>query len=211
MIARTLQNKTMSSHPNRESNGSIKFSGSNLEQHTYDVPQAPQLGLRPSLDQGFCDQMDGQKVEYVEPEQPEPMKKHDSGVSRNTSSFSNTKFMLFITLLSTVMFAIILWYVEAFSAPTAIRSGQAMHRVLKVDMGSALAVLRLTQGFLSTLITIALMKALEILQWALAGRAQGLESNVFLSLSPTTPIMEVFRIVISRISNWIARLWGLTR
>lgn len=201
----------MSSHEDQESNGSIKFSASDLEQHICEVHQAGQMGLRSSLDQAFRHQIDGQKVEYVEPEQPKTIDLHNSRAPRSTSAFPKTKFMLFITLMSTIMFAIVLWYVEAFSAPTAIRSGQAMHRFLKVDMRSALAVLRVTQGFLSTLITIALMKALEMLQWALAGRAQGLRSNVFLSLSPTTPIVEIFRIVISRRSNWIARVWGLIR
>ena len=201
----------MCSHGDQASKHSMKFSASDLEQHICEVPQARQMGLPSSLDQPFRHQVNGQKVEYVKPEQPKTIDLHDSRVARSTSAFPKTKFMLFITLISTIMFAIVLWYVEAFSAPTAIRSGQAMHRFLKVDMGSALAVLRVTQGFLSTLITIALMKALEMLQWALAGRAQGLGSNVFLSLSPTTPIVEVFRIVISRRSNWIARFWGLIR
>lgn len=133
------------------------------------------------------------------------------GGSRANSSILNTKFLLLMVLLSTTMFAFILWYVETFSAPTAIRTGQAMHRVLKVDIGSALAVLRVTQGILSTVTTLGLMKALEMLQWGLAGRVHGLRSNVFLALSPTTPISEVFCIVISRMSSWAARAWGLIR
>ena len=169
------------------------------------------LGLHPDVFRGTPYQVGKQTVRHIELEQPATTSKHSHRSPRRNSWFMNTKFMLFMTLISTMTFAIILWYVQAFSAPTAIRTGQAMYRVLKVDMGSALAVLRVTQGFLSTLITIALMKGLELLQWALAGRVHGLGSNVFLGLSSTTPMTEVFRIMISRKSDWTARFWSLIR
>lgn len=134
------------------------------------------------------------------------------GVYRSNSSFLNTKYFFFITIFSTATFALVLWYVQAFSAPTtAIRTGQAMQQILNIDIGSALAVLRVTQGALSALVTFGLAKALEMLQWGLTGRVRGLESNVFFALSPATPVLEVFRIVISRTSSFAARVWGLMR
>ncbi|KAF2470127.1 uncharacterized protein BDR25DRAFT_152192, partial [Lindgomyces ingoldianus] len=116
------------------------------------------------------------------------------------------------TIISTILFAFALWYVQAaFSAETAIWTRQALNRVFKIDVGSTLAVLRITQGILSTCTTIGLMRALEMLQWGLAGRHHGLEGSTFLGLSPTTHLLGVFRISISRISKWPARAWGLGR
>ncbi|PVH96288.1 hypothetical protein DM02DRAFT_688314 [Periconia macrospinosa] len=86
-----------------------------------------------------------------------------------------------------------------------------MHRVLKIEIGSSLAVLRITQGALSTVLTFGLSKTFELLHWGLTGRRRGLRSDVFFCLSPTTPGFEVIRIVISRASGWTARLWGLVR
>ncbi|ORY14471.1 hypothetical protein BCR34DRAFT_560515, partial [Clohesyomyces aquaticus] len=81
----------------------------------------------------------------------------------------------------------------------------------KIDIGSTLAVLRIAQGVLSTLTTIGLLRALEMLQWGLAGRKHGLAGSAFLSLSPTTHILGVIRIVLSRLSNWSARGWSVIR
>ncbi|KAF2464221.1 uncharacterized protein BDR25DRAFT_159442, partial [Lindgomyces ingoldianus] len=117
--------------------------------------------------------------------------------SQSNLSFRDTSYLFSTALLSITVFAFALWYV--------------VYRVLKVDIGSTLAVLRVTQGVLSTLTTIGLMNALEMLQWGLAGRNHGLDSSVFLGLSPTTHISGVFRIVISRRSKWTARAGGLVR
>jgi hypothetical protein len=145
-------------------------------------------------------------------EQVEAKRKPAPTATRSASIFWDSSYLFFVALLSTALFGFALWYVQAaFSAETAIRTRQILYRVFKIDVGSTLAVLRITQGVLSTCSTIALMRALEMLQWGLAGRDHGLEGSAFLSLSPSTHIFGVLRIVLSRISKWTARAWGLVR
>lgn len=132
--------------------------------------------------------------------------------AKSRVSFRDTANLFSMALLSIVVFIFVVWYVQAaVSAETAIRTNQVVHQVLRVDLGSTLAVLRVTQGILSTLTTIGVMSALEMLQWILAGRDHGVESSVFLGLSPATGLFGVFRILISRKSRWTARAWSLVR
>ncbi|KAF2267579.1 hypothetical protein CC78DRAFT_591957 [Lojkania enalia] len=80
--------------------------------------------------------------------------------------------------------------------------------MLKIDVGDALAILRIAQGVLSTFTTLGLMHAFEMVQWALAGREEGLGFSSFLGLSPTTTLWGVLTIALSRVSKISERLWG---
>lgn len=201
----------MSFHQTQESDDSIERLHWDVEQSMHQVQSAGNSDIEPDHIRGTILYAEKLDTEVSNPGQHKAMGSPFRWGFKHNSPFLNTKFHFFIALLSTAIFALILWFVQVFSASTAIRTGQAMNRILKFDIGSALAVLRVTQGFLSTVTTIGLMKSLEMIHWGLAGRAHGLGSGVFLGLSPTTPLTEVIRIVISRASDWMARIWGLIR
>ncbi|KAF2005758.1 hypothetical protein P154DRAFT_551439 [Amniculicola lignicola CBS 123094] len=99
----------------------------------------------------------------------------------------------------------------AFSGEVAVRASRALSNALKFDVGNALALLRFVQGVLSTFTTLALMQALELLQWALAGRDNGVSSVGFLGVAPTTTITGVASIVTSKVSRLHERFWGICR
>jgi L-alanine-DL-glutamate epimerase-like enolase superfamily enzyme len=78
-------------------------------------------------------------------------------------------------------------------------------------VGDALAILRITQGVTSTCTTMGLTAAFEMLMWALAGRPEGIPFMRFLGIAPTTTIIGVISLVVSRVTELKDRLWSILR
>ena len=131
---------------------------------------------------------------------------------RPSSRLSATWYLLLLVALSTLIFVFTTWFVQAaFSGETGLRASQVLSKLLKADVGDALAVLRIAQGVLSTFTVLALTNAFELVQWALSGRQRGIGFASFLGLSPTTSLWGVVAIAVSRVSRLPERVWGFTR
>ncbi|KAF2122772.1 hypothetical protein BDV96DRAFT_639340 [Lophiotrema nucula] len=143
----------------------------------------------------------------------EPYTKPTATKPRKAASrFSATWYLFFLVVLSTLLFVFTIWFVQAaFSGETGLRTSQVMSKLLKADVGGALSVLRIAQGLLTTFTVLALTNAFELLQWALSGRPRGIGFASFLGLSPTTSLLGVVAIAMSRVSRLPERVWGFTR
>jgi hypothetical protein len=134
------------------------------------------------------------------------------GKKETRSIFNMTAYLLLLVVLATALFAFTSWFVRAaFSGEAGVRVSQALSKLLKWEVGDALAVLRVSQGVLSTVTTLALMTAFELIQWALASRERGVSVSSFLGLSPTTAPWGVAMVALSRASRLPERLWGTIR
>ncbi|KAF2729382.1 hypothetical protein EJ04DRAFT_475754 [Polyplosphaeria fusca] len=148
------------------------------------------------------------QLSYSEPYTPA----HYPRSQKSSSIFSATGYLLFLVVVSTLLFVFTSWFVQAaFSGEVGVRVSQAFGKLLKWEVGDALAVLRVSQGVLSACTTLALMNAFELLQWALASRDRGISVPSFLGLSPTTAPWGVAMIALSKASRLPERLWGLIR
>ena len=146
----------------------------------------------------------------------------DGGVKRWFILLFRGRTPLLLTVLSSALFGITAWFTQAtFSTTTANAAGggsggsgsakRMLGRLLKVQFGSSLAILRVLQGLLSTTTTMGLMKVFELIQWALTGRHQGLRCLSLLSLSPSTGLKGTLGIIFSRQARFADRLWGSMR
>lgn len=86
-----------------------------------------------------------------------------------------------------------------------------MTKLLNVDVSNTLTILRLLQGVLSLCTTFVLLRAFEILQWALSGRKDGVRALLLLGLSPTTGVVGTTGLIFSRQVQWKDRVVAATR
>ena len=77
--------------------------------------------------------------------------------------------------------------------------------------GSTLAILRLLQGITSTLTGITLQQTLEMIQWSLLSRRDGMRLLTFLSISPATGFLGMFWMVVLGGHKACDRAWSLYR
>jgi hypothetical protein len=132
-------------------------------------------------------------------------------LTRDTT-IKQTGYATFLTFVATGIFIFTAYFIEAaFSGEVAVRASRALSNALKFDVGNALALLRFVQGVLSTFTTLALMQGLELLQWALAGRDNGVSSVGFLGVAPSTTMTGVASIVTSKVARLHERFWGVCR
>ena len=126
--------------------------------------------------------------------------------------FLNTKLELLLLLTSSVLFALIVWFVyTTFSAERKSRNGQALDDLLRLDASNALAILRVLQGLMTLASASALAHSLELVQWCLCARSHGISYVVFLILSPATGHIATLRLLFSRSIKRMHRMWALTK
>lgn len=76
---------------------------------------------------------------------------------------------------------------------------------------STLAILRVLQGITSTLTNVALNQILELIQWSLVSRNNGLRLLTFLSISPTTGVLGMLGMVLRKYPRACDRAWAVCR
>src|SRR5947207_1053156 len=74
--------------------------------------------------------------------------------------------------------------------------------------GSTLAILRILQGLTFTLTSLTLNPPLELIQWSLASRNNGLRLLTFLSISPTTGVLGMLGMVFRENPKACDRAWA---
>ncbi len=104
------------------------------------------------------------------------------------------------------------WYAQAiYSDETKTAFQRFLARIYKVEVGSALTILRILQGALTTLSTIALFKAFELVQWALVGQEKGVNALRLLGVSPSTGLLGTIGVVLNRRSRVSDKLWATAK
>jgi len=112
-------------------------------------------------------------------------------------------------IAATATFIVTAWFANAtFSGESSARTFRVLKDVLHIDVRNTLTVLSILQGVLSFLMGIVLDDVLELVQWSLMGRAQGLQTLSILGLSPTTGAAGTLGIVFSRMANKTNRIWA---
>lgn len=129
-----------------------------------------------------------------------------------TPLFTNIRMKLILIVFSSALFAVIVWFVQTtLEAVTQSREKQRLSYVLRLDASISLTVLRLLQGALTLASSSALMGSLELIQYCLSARPDGLSYVEFLILSPATGLFGALRILFAipvRVSH---RLWALLK
>lgn len=149
---------------------------------------------------------------YTRTRIPTPTDSHVNGQPSFGKTFATTGFLFTTIAVSTALFAVTAWFAQtAFTPEAAIDATDALAKMFKMDAGDALAILRITQGVTSTCTTMGLTAAFEMLMWALAGRPEGIPFMRFLGIAPTTTIIGVISLVVSRVTELKDRLWSILR
>ncbi|KAK3315493.1 hypothetical protein B0H66DRAFT_642710 [Apodospora peruviana] len=134
------------------------------------------------------------------------MDSHDGRV------LSHIKVPIAIALLLSILYAVITWFVN--TTPSAISKsevGSALDGLLRLDAGTAIAILRVLQGTLTLVSFSALSGSLELVQRRLSAREEGLCYLIFLLLSPATGLLATSRILFARSVDVTSRLWALSK
>jgi hypothetical protein len=132
--------------------------------------------------------------------------------TKRTSVLAHTGPLLGLVIATTMVFVFTAWYAQAtFSNNLTSSAQKAMYAVFRVEVGSALAVLRLMQGLLTTLTSAAIFKAFELIKWALLTNANAMDCLRLLSISPETSILGSVGIIVDRRTRHMDRIWSLMR
>ena len=117
-----------------------------------------------------------------------------------------------LLLLSSALFAAIILVVQlTVWAEGQSRQGLPLDARLKADVSITLAIIRVLQGLLAALVTIAVSRALLFLQWGLICRPQGLAYRSLLSLSHSTAHWGMLRILFGSGSEFSTRAFAVMR
>ncbi|KAL3477565.1 hypothetical protein BJX99DRAFT_257378 [Aspergillus californicus] len=119
--------------------------------------------------------------------------------------YSQLWFPVLLEVLATAIFVLIAWIAQTTWSPAVTIAGYT------VDSSQTLTLLSAFQGLLSTLVTAVLSSVFELIQWFLTARDNGLRSIGLLGLSPTTAVIGSMKIIFSRHSRLLDRLWPVLR
>ena len=126
--------------------------------------------------------------------------------------FSNVRLTLLSVIASSALYAAITWFVQ--TTDTAIAKsdkGQPLDDLHKLDSSLALTILRLLQAALTLVSTSALSSSLELVQWCLCLRHDGMGYVLYLVLSPATGLIATSRILVSHYAGGLDRIWAFLK
>jgi len=128
------------------------------------------------------------------------------------STFQKTGWQFALLLLSSSLFVSILLVMQLTSwADNDSRQGLPLHTRLKVDVSVTLGLIRVLQGLLTALTTLAISRTLQLLQWVLVCRPRGLAYPSLLSLSQSTSYTGSLRIMFGSMSDVPPRAFSVMR
>ncbi len=119
-----------------------------------------------------------------------------SSASVRRTAFRNVRTKLGMAVVSLVLFAVIVWFVQTTSS--AIMRSHDKKRidvVLRMPSSTALAVLRTLQALLTIISSSALVGSFELLLWCLTARSAGLAYVRVLILSSARGVISTVRIL----------------
>ncbi|PMD53218.1 uncharacterized protein K444DRAFT_703764, partial [Hyaloscypha bicolor E] len=138
----------------------------------------------------------------------------EGGETRTTrrSTLAHTGFLLFLAVLTTGIFGLTAWYANAaFSSQLTNNATNTLHAIFNIEVGSVIAVLRILQGLLATLTTVALSNAFGPIQWALISDGKSIKCPQLLGISPATGAMGVLGLLVDTQSRAVERSWAFLR
>ncbi|KAG4439159.1 hypothetical protein IFR05_005358 [Cadophora sp. M221] len=119
---------------------------------------------------------------------------------------------LLLAILTTGIFGLTAWFANAaFSAELTNDATSALHTVFSGQFGSAIAVLRILQGLLATLTTIALSNTFEAIQWALISDGNGISCLKLLAISPVNGVLGTLGLLFDTQPRIVERSWAVLR
>jgi hypothetical protein len=131
---------------------------------------------------------------------------------KSPSKLHTTRLQLVTIATSLALIAVVIAFVQTtYTAEIRTRQGAKLDRLQKLGASSMLAVLRLSQGVLSLLTTLALDSVFLILQWNKMDNFQGSSFITFLSISPSTNFLGLVSILRSGSARASTKLWALSR
>jgi hypothetical protein len=122
---------------------------------------------------------------------------------------SQLTFLLSVTILATGLFIFTIWFAQATFSSVKLSSIQNAFKY--VTIGNTLGILRTSQEITSVLTGYALNSAFEIVQWTWAGGNNGMPLLSFLALSPSTSVLGVTGIALSKSSRTTDRMLSIMR
>ncbi|KAJ8128335.1 hypothetical protein O1611_g5298 [Lasiodiplodia mahajangana] len=119
---------------------------------------------------------------------------------------------LLINLLILALLVVVAVFVQAtYDAERNSVEKVALDRLMKADVSTTLAVLRVSQGILSTLTSLSLVDSLVALQWSMIESRQGLGYLDLLALSPTSGIAGALELICSSITKRSSKAYAFLR
>lgn len=138
----------------------------------------------------------------------------DGSEARTTrrSTLAHPGFLIFLAVLTTGIFGLTAWYANAaFSSQLTNNATKTLHTIFNIEVGSAIAVLRILQGLLATLTAVALSNAFGLVQWALTSDGKSIKCLQLLGISPATGVMGVLGLLVDTQSRAVERSWAFLR
>src|SRR6266536_5313410 len=156
--------------------------------------------------------LEPQPTTYLNPLSPEAQYNSRHSKVTRWETLGHTYSILLLALFTSLGFVLTAWYAQAiYSDETKTAFQRFLARIYKVEVGSALTILRILQGALTTLSTIALFKAFELVQWALVGQEKGVNALRLLGVSPSTGLLGTIGVVLNRRSRVSDKLWATAK
>lgn len=143
---------------------------------------------------------------------PPPSKRHSRWLRLKESRLGYTWKQLLTNLLIVALLAVVVVFVQAtYDAERNSVEKAALDRLMKADVSTTLAVLRVSQGILSTLTSLSLADSLVALQWSMIESRQGLGYLDLLALSPTSGITGALELICSTITKGSSKAYAFLR
>ena len=139
-----------------------------------------------------------------------------SGASMTTSTTLRSRrrdpLLLLAVVLASACFAVTAWFAQAtFSSTTSSRTNNALKNVLGVDTGDTLTILALLSGVLGFMMNLMLNETLDVWQWSLICRDNGVSLSTILAISGTTSSLGTMGLLVSRDPSTGARVWAAAK
>jgi hypothetical protein len=135
-----------------------------------------------------------------------------SMTERRVLDFKGTRLLFLLNILIICLFVTVLLFIQAtYAAESRADDKLPLTKLLKLDISTTLAVLRTSQGALSTFTALAISDTFVLLQWKRIASPTGLSCLNLLALSPTTGHLGTLSLVLSSVTRLPTRLWALLR
>ncbi|RYC57014.1 hypothetical protein CHU98_g9193 [Xylaria longipes] len=140
---------------------------------------------------------------------PSDTKGHSWWLTLKESRLGYTWKQVLINLLILALLVVVVVFVQAtYDAERNSAKKVALNRLMKADVSTTLAVLRVSQGILSTLTSLSLIESLIALQWSMIESRQGFGYLDLLALSPTSGVTGALELIFSSITKGSSKAYA---
>lgn len=132
--------------------------------------------------------------------------------TKPNSRFNMVVSKVLLTFLALASLSVVIVFVRSTNnAQKNSLQKQPLGTLAKLGSSNTLAVVRVAQGILSVLMTLALYDAFTLLQWVMTSSKGGLSYLSLLALSPTTSGFGSLALIMSSASKLPAKIWAFFR